>query len=213
MEVLVFIYRVVRKGASLIRGLVESLQLKLVLAANRVVLGGGCKFNGLPVLSIHRQGNLLIGSDFRCNNGLHHNRIGRQQRSFFIVEKNASLTIGNNVAISATAMIALVSITIEDNVRIGGNTVIYDSDFHSLDVAKRIAQPEDTSDRKCKPVHICNGVFVGSHCTILKDVTIGENAIIGAGSVVSKNVPANEVWAGNPAKCVKKLATYNLERA
>ena len=59
--------------------------------------------------------------------------------------------------------------------------------------------------RKCAPVVIENNVFIGAHCIILKGVSIGENSIIGAGSVVTKNVPANQIWAGNPAKFIRKI--------
>lgn len=53
-------------------------------------------------------------------------------------------------------------------------------------------------------VHICKGVFIGANTTICNAVTIGENSIIGAGSVVTKDIPANEIWAGNPARFINK---------
>ena len=56
------------------------------------------------------------------------------------------------------------------------------------------------------PILIKEGAFIGAHAIILKGVTIGRHSVIGAGAVVTKNVPDNEVWAGNPAKFVKKLS-------
>lgn len=56
-----------------------------------------------------------------------------------------------------------------------------------------------------KPVTLERGVWVGSYTIILPGVTIGENAVIGAGSVVTKDVPANQLWAGNPAKQIKRI--------
>lgn len=53
-------------------------------------------------------------------------------------------------------------------------------------------------------VHICKGAYLGMGTMVVKPVTIGENAIIGAGSIVTKDIPANEVWAGNPARFIKK---------
>lgn len=96
------------------------------------------------------------------------------------------------------------SIIIEDNVMIGGDTVIYDSDFHSLNVNKRI-NADEKDDLINKPVRICKNVFIGAHTIILKGVKIGENSVIGAGSVVFSRVPANQVWAGNPATFVYSL--------
>ena len=52
---------------------------------------------------------------------------------------------------------------------------------------------------------IKDNVFIGARCLILKGVVVGENSIIGAGSVVTKNIPDNEIWAGNPAKFIKAL--------
>lgn len=57
---------------------------------------------------------------------------------------------------------------------------------------------------KSGEVHICKGVFIGANATICNAVTIGENAVVGAGSVVTKDIPAGEIWAGNPAKFIKK---------
>ncbi|MEI3417887.1 MAG: DapH/DapD/GlmU-related protein [Blautia sp.] len=55
------------------------------------------------------------------------------------------------------------------------------------------------------PVVIKNGVFIGANSIILKGVTIGEKAIIGAGSVVTRSIPDGEIWAGNPARFIRKI--------
>lgn len=53
-------------------------------------------------------------------------------------------------------------------------------------------------------VHVCKGVFIGANATICNAVTIGENSIVGAGAVVTKDIPAGEIWGGNPAGFIKK---------
>ena len=80
---------------------------------------------------------------------------------------------------------------------------MYTSDFHSLDSNIR-ASKEDIKHRKSSPVVIEDNAFIGARCIILKGVTIGKNAIVGAGSVVTKSIPANEIWAGNPARPIRK---------
>ena len=115
------------------------------------------------------------------------------------------IKIGNNVGISNTCLYAAEEIEIGDNVRIGGDTRIYDTDFHSLDAKERESKKETI---KISPVRIKNNVFVGAHCLILKGVTIGENSIIAAGSVVTKDVPPNQIWGGNPAKCIREIGLY-----
>jgi len=70
---------------------------------------------------------------------------------------------------------------------------------------KRTQIPEDNSQVAREKVHIMKNVFIGAHSTILKGVNIGENSIIGSGSVVTKSVPSNEIWGGNPAKFIRNI--------
>ncbi|MEM7161454.1 MAG: acyltransferase [Bacteroidota bacterium] len=162
--------------------------------------------NGVPVLGIHHQAKMTVGMHFRMNNGILHNQIGRNQRCIFKVEKNGVLEIGDNVNMSSTAIVCCEHIRIGNNVKIGGNVAIYDTDFHSLDVSERTKIDEDLTLRVNRPVIIEDNVFIGAHSTILKGVTIGKNAIIGAGSIVTKDVPPNEIWGGNPAKIIRRVA-------
>jgi acetyltransferase-like isoleucine patch superfamily enzyme len=106
---------------------------------------------------------------------------------------------------SSTAIVCHNKIEIGDNVNLGGNVVIYDTDFHSLNPIERLNRELDIKGTKTKPVKIGNNVFIGAHSTILKGVFIGDNSVIGACSVVTKNVPENEIWGGNPAKFIKKI--------
>ena len=112
-------------------------------------------------------------------------------------------------------------IEIGDDVTIGWNIYIYDHDSHSLDYRFRKDDIErqredfyanrnfifskDWSTVKSAPVKICNKVWIGFNAIILKGVTIGEGAIVAAGAVVTKDVPAWTVVAGNPATIVKKI--------
>ena len=89
------------------------------------------------------------------------------------------------------------------NVQIGGNVRIFDHDYHALDPEVR-RSGEDYWNVKTRPVVIGDDVFVGTNSIILKGVIIGDRSIVGAGSVVSCNIPADEIWAGNPARFVKK---------
>ncbi|AMR33977.1 hypothetical protein A0256_22275 [Mucilaginibacter sp. PAMC 26640] len=170
----------------------------------------GVQFNndftgyGIPVVNVNLQGRFEIGKGFTFQGGKYFNMLGRQQPCYFIVAKNALLSIDDNVGISATAIICHNHISIGKNVKIGGNTVIYDTDFHSLNPHYRNSYPETKTGVKTRPVIIKEGAFIGAHCTILKGVTIGVNAIVGAGSVVSRSVPDGQIWCGNPARCIRE---------
>lgn len=171
--------------------------------------GNGVKYStfrtgGIPYVMVARGGQMSMGQNFAMNNGINHNPIGMPQPCTFFVDKGCILKIGNNVGISQSALIAHANLTIGDNVKIGGGTCVYTSDFHSLDSQIR-ASKEDIKYRKCAAVVIKNNVFIGARCIILKGVTIGENSIIGAGSVVTKSIPANQIWAGNPARLIKPI--------
>jgi acetyltransferase-like isoleucine patch superfamily enzyme len=195
-------FKVVRKIFSLLRYPFYTPFAYIVLKLNGVKVGKGLKVRGFMKIYVTRRGNVNIGQFFRVNSGNNYNVIGRQQRTTLWVE--GTLNIGDNVGMSSTAIICNHSITIGNNVTIGGNTVIYDTDFHSLDPKLRNSE-NDRINAKKKPVLIGNNVFIGAHSTILKGVIIGDNAIIGACSVVSKNVPSNEIWGGNPASFIKTL--------
>lgn len=160
---------------------------------------------GVPIVHVHPTGSCKFGYQFKFNSGKHHNMIGRPQPCYFVVGRGAQLTIGNNVGLSSSAFACYEKITISDNVRIGGGCVLYDTDFHSLDVNERTSAPENKKNVKTKPIFIKRGAFIGGHSMILKGVIIGENSVVGAGSVVVKSIPDNEVWAGNPAKFIRRI--------
>lgn len=160
--------------------------------------------NGIPYVMVARGGKCVIGENFTMNNRIEDNPIGSYRKCTFLVDRNATLIIGENVGISQTALICHKSITIGNNVKIGGGVSIFDTDFHSLDPEIRKSK-DDIKHRAEKPVVIKDNAFIGAHSIILKGVTVGENSIIGAGSVVTKSIPDNQIWAGNPAKFIRNI--------
>jgi len=106
---------------------------------------------------------------------------------------------------SGTTIVCRKEVNIGNYVKIGGNVCIYDTDFHSLNPKERAITEEDKSKTMSKKVILEKNGFIGVHSTILKGVTVGKNSMVGACSLVAKNIPANEIWAGNPAKFIKKI--------
>lgn len=196
------LFKAIRKSISTLKSPFYTPFAHFIFYLNGVKTGKNLIVRGFMKILITRNGNVKIGDNLRVNSGNNYNVIGRQQKTTFWVEGN--LTIGDHVGMSSTAIICNHSITIGNHVTIGGNTVIYDTDFHSLDPQLR-AKGDDRKNAKKKPVIIKDNVFIGAHSTILKGVTIGSNAIIGACSVVTKNIPPNEIWAGNPARYIKSI--------
>ncbi len=114
-------------------------------------------------------------------------------------QADAEIVIGDYALISpGTRISAAQSIRIGDNCMIAANAYISDSDWHGI--YNRIRPFRCT-----KPVVLANNVWLGERVIVNKGVTIGENSVIGAGSVVTKNIPANSIAAGNPARVIKTI--------
>lgn len=118
--------------------------------------------------------------------------------AFVEIQKNAS--IGNNCKISSHSFIC-EGVTIEDAVFIGHSVTFINDMYPRATAASGALQTE--ADWKVDKTVVKKGASIGSGCTILANVTIGEGAIIGAGSVVTKDVPPNAIVAGNPAKFLR----------
>ena len=114
--------------------------------------------------------------------------------------KNSKLELGSGFCNSNVKIRCSQEITIGNNVAISHDVTIMDSDAHYIDYENYEIN---------KPVHIGNNVWIGTRATILKGVTIGDGAIIAAGAVVTKDVPANCIAAGVPAKVIKENVTWH----
>ena len=147
-----------------------------------------------------RGARITIGDNFYLSSGNGVNPIASNLQADVYVEPGATLTIGNNVGMSSTRLWIHESARIGNNVKIGGCVLITDTDAHPMDYMARRSSNEGT---KSAPVVIEDDVWVGAHCIILKGVTIGARSIIGAGSVVTKSIPADCVAAGNPCRVIK----------
>ena len=120
--------------------------------------------------------------------------------AFVEIQKNA--IIGRNCKISSHTFIC-EGVTIEDNVFIGHNVTFINDKYPVAINGKGELQTED--DWIVEPTLVKKNASIGSGSTILSYVTIGENAVVGAGSIVTKDVPPNTIVAGNPAKILRRI--------
>lgn len=126
--------------------------------------------------------------------------IGRSTIGANKIFDSPTLRIGNNSTLGYGTVVSVSkSITIGNNCMIAPNCIIMDSDDHPINPQKRLNR-EGITKEEIKPVIIGNNVWIGSYCTILKGVNIGDNAIISAHSVITKDVLPNCIYAGNPAR-------------
>ena len=171
----------------------------------RNVKFGAIHFAGNTKMSISPSAKVVIGPGFLCNSGVE-NGIGNECYSKIVVGDNAELIIGEESGMSNTVIQCRQKVYIGQRVRIGNGSLIMDSDFHSLDWRERTFFDNHADEPvKTAPISIGDNVFIGTHSIICKGVNIGDHSIIAAGSVVVCDIPANEIWGGNPAKLIRKI--------
>lgn len=179
----------------------------------KLLLGSQCYFDIKVggVLNLHlmsHKSKLYIGKNFLSLNGRFYNSLSRDSKGSIFIEENGILRIGNNSGMSSTVIRVRDSVTIGDNVNIGADTMILDTDCHSLDyLDRRTRSYQDSLNTKSSPVIIGDDVFVGARSIIMKGVTIGARSIIGAGSVVTHNIPEDSIAGGNPCKVLKSIVS------
>jgi acetyltransferase-like isoleucine patch superfamily enzyme len=146
--------------------------------------------------------SVKLGKDVKFSSfiNLYGCEIGDETKIGAFVEIQKNSRVGRRCKISSHTFIC-EGVEIEDNVFIGHSVTFINDTYPRATAAGGGLQTE--ADWKVEKTHICKGASIGSGSTILCNITVGENAIVGAGSVVTKDVPANAIVAGNPAKFLR----------
>lgn len=175
----------------------------LLFFTNRISWGDNWRFYGLPIIQKHRKSYMHFGTGMRLRSSIRSNPLGVNRPVILATwQAGAVLDIGDNFRMTGGAICAAEKIIIKNNVLIGSNTTIIDTDFHPVDPEYRKLYP---NQGKTSPITIEDDVFVGVNCLILKGVTIGMGSVVGAGAVVTKNIPPRVIVAGNPARIIGKI--------
>lgn len=179
---------------------------KVMFSLNSIKVGERLHVRGMVhVFKHYENGVIEIGKHVSINSAGWANPVGYGNKTYFQVLRNGRIEIGDYCGLSNVAITSGSHVRIGQHVMIGAGTKIYDTDFHPVSYEKRIIPGNPEENISTAPISIEDGVFIGAGSLILKGVTIGKHSVIGAGSVVTKSVPANEIWAGNPAKFIKKV--------
>jgi acetyltransferase-like isoleucine patch superfamily enzyme len=146
--------------------------------------------------------SVKLGKDVKLSKfiNLYGCEIGDETKIGAFVEIQKNSRVGRCCKISSHTFIC-EGVDIEDDVFVGHNVTFINDVYPRATVAGGVLQTE--ADWKVEKTKVCKGASIGSGATVLCNVTIGENAIVGAGSVVTKDVPANAIVAGNPAKFLR----------
>jgi acetyltransferase-like isoleucine patch superfamily enzyme len=178
-------------------------RVRLLFAMNGIPWGSGWHIHGVPIIQKHRHSQMSFGPGLGLRSSVRSNPLGPNHPVVITTwQAGAVLEIGANFAMTGGTICAAERIIIKNNVAVGANTTIIDTDFHPLDPEQRKLKQ---SGGRVAAVNIEDDVFIGMNCLVLKGVTIGRGSIIGAGSVVTQDVPPCVIVAGNPARIVREL--------
>ena len=179
------------------------LTVPVRLRAQGVELGKDVHFYGMPIVGMAKDSLIRIGdrvvlcSDSRFTAlGVNHPVVLRTLRP------GAEIVIGNDCGISGGSICAAIRVELGNECLLGANVTIADTDFHSIKPARRRLN-NNPQEIGAAPVRIEDNVFIGTGALVLKGVRIGRNSVIGASSVVTKDVPPNSIAAENPAKIIR----------
>ena len=129
--------------------------------------------------------------------------IGLSQRCILVAKNGGRIVINEGCCMSGCTIYSMESIIVGKNTDIGSGCKIIDNDFHPLPYSQR--HPIEQFDKvKKRPIKIGEGCFIGANSIILKGSTLGNNVVVGAGSVVCGTFPDNVIITGNPAKIIKQ---------
>lgn len=175
----------------------SSLYMRWKLKTMGVKLGRNIKWGGNAQVERFPMSKIIIGNRCVFNSKSIFNQRGIKKCIIQTGKNGAIIEIGNNCGFSGVSIVADSEVKIGNNVMVGANSLIGDRDDHS-----------DRLHTSSAKIIIEDNVFIGMHCMVLKGVTIGENSIIGAGSIVTKDIPSNVVAAGVPCKVIKEIEVY-----
>jgi hypothetical protein len=177
--------------------------IRIMFALHGVAWGRNWRVFGMPILQCYRGSRIVLGDGLELRSWLSANPLAPNHAVVLAtLTPDATIRVGQDCGFTGTTLVSAASIEIGNRVLVGANATIVDTDFHPLTPEGR---RQDTRAGRSSPILIGDDVFIGMNALILKGVTIGGASVIGAGSVVVKDVPAGVIVAGNPARIVRDL--------
>jgi acetyltransferase-like isoleucine patch superfamily enzyme len=186
-----------------VRGAIVATQSALVAVQLGCSVGRGVRAFGLPILGIAHGSSVCIGDNLMLISDSYFSEPGVPHPCVIrTLSPHASLRIGDNAGLSGCTICAAESITIGNEVLMGAGAAVVDTDFHPLAACGRRWTRQGVGTA---PVVLGDNVFLGMGVLVLKGVTIGDDAVIAAGSIVTSDIPAGVVAAGAPARPVSDV--------
>lgn len=181
--------------------------IRLRFALHGLPWGQDWRIFGMPIIQRHRRSAMSLGNRLELRSWYATNPLAPNHPVVLATwQAGAILTLGDGCGLTGAVVVAAQRVEIGQRVLLGANCTITDTDFHPLDPA---ARQRDILAGASAPIIIGDDVFVGMHSLILKGVTLGAGCVVGAGSVVTRDVPPGAIVAGNPARLVKPMTRPN----
>jgi bifunctional N-acetylglucosamine-1-phosphate-uridyltransferase/glucosamine-1-phosphate-acetyltransferase GlmU-like protein len=175
------------------------IALRLRLAGVKV--GTGVRLFGSPIVRRWRGSAISVGAGSELRSSRRSNVLGVSHPVVLAtMTKDARIEVGERCGLSGTTLCAAESIAIGADCLFGADTLVTDNDHHALVADLRLSK--SMAGVGVEPIKIGSRVFIGARAIILKGTSIGDDAIVGAGSVVAGDVPAKAIVIGNPARVV-----------
>lgn len=177
--------------------------IRLLFRLHGIDWGQRWRIFGMPIIQRYRGSRMEFGDGLILRSWYASNPLAPNHPVVLATRRpQAVLRIGRDCGFTGTTLVVAERIEIGDRVAVGANVTLTDTDFHPLDPLER---QRDFLAGRHAPVIIEDDVFIGMQSLVLKGVTIGRGSVVGAGSVVVRNVPPGVIVAGNPARVVRRV--------
>lgn len=171
---------------------------KLILRKHGFSFGKNCFIDGMPYVKTAKGSRISLGNNVTLISNQKHNPLLEHPVSFRTLTPEARIELAGNSGISGSNIVCCNHISIGEYTIIGPGTLIYDSEGHDYSPEVGWSQRKVRTGR---PIRIGAKCFIGARCMIMSGVTIGDNCVIAAGSIITQDIPAGHKASGNPASC------------
>ncbi len=178
---------------------------RLWLRAEGIPFGDHLVLYGVPLVSRAVGSRIALGKNVVLISNSHYTALGVNHPVVLrTLRPEAEIVIGDDVGISGGSICAACKIVIGERCLLGANVTIADTDFHTIESEDRRYEGRFSKIHSAE-VEIEDNVFVGANSIVLKGVHIGRNSVIGAGSVVTQDIPRDSIAAGVPCRVIRSL--------
>jgi len=200
--------KVVRQSRKVLNTVYDRTFVAFWVRSLGVEYGTNCRFVGMPIIRLGPNSQIRLGDNVAFYSRVDTNPRGVPHPvTIATLDHGACIEIGSNTSMTGVSISIRTSLSIGNWVQIGPGACIWDNDGHPL--TSELRRDKDHQSIKRAPIVIEDDVFIGARAMILKGVTIGRGAIVGAAAIVTKDVKPGDIVAGNPARVIGSVQSFD----